>query len=242
MKKLISLIIFCTALFFACNNSTELNRIISRMPSVTDSKYTRDSLYLCYTVKEFIENDYEDYHYVYMFGKQNFKKINIYVDNIFYSQDTTKLIAFIILEIPVSIHENKNSLEDPNKEYCYDGLVLSSIKDSLNEYWDVYCLSIYRPMNYSSHEKVRYMLRNFFINEFKETNGHDFNCNLNEACFWTDTNSVWRKGDVIPDYYNFQINTNKYYYERDKHKEELSTFLVPRLDIEYPKELLEQYK
>jgi len=41
---------------------------------------------------------------------------------------------------------------------------------------------------------------------------------------------MWRKGDVIPGFYNFQINTNKYYYERDKDLKPLSDFLVPRLE------------
>ena len=68
-----------------------------------------------------------------------------------------------------------------------------------------------------------------------------FNCNLNEYCFWTDTNSIWRKGDIIPGYYNFQIKTNKYYYERDKDKKELTDFLVPVLDIKYPKKLKDLY-
>ena len=229
-------------LLFTCVDSKELDQSNESMSkTIKGATHRRDSAYLEHTVRQFINSDYEDFHYVYRYGKDK-ERVNIYISNIFYGPDTLKFLSFVILEIPVSVKVNKRSLEDPNKKYYYNGHPIVGIRDSVNDSWDVYCLSIYRPMNYSKYEKVRSMLTNFFFEEFKFKKGHGFTCNLDEPCFWTDENSLWRKGDIVPGYYNFQHTTNKYYYEREKDENDLSHFLVPKLDIEYPDSILNRFK
>jgi hypothetical protein len=221
-------------LILSCTNSSLEKYDDIRDKTVFESKvplneYKRDSSFLHFTVKRFIEHGYKDYQYVNRFGKENLNKVNISIDDIFYSPDGLKLIAFVILEIPVNIEKNKNSLENPNLSHFYNGHLLQAYRKKTDTLWDVYCSYVYRCQNYESIKKVRYKYRKFFFDEMKSKKGHDYNCNLNETCFWTSTNIMWRKGDVIPGFYNFQINTNRYYYERGKNDKPLSDFLIDRL-------------
>jgi len=69
------------------------------------------------------------------------------------------------------------------------------------------------------------------LKEFKERKGHGYNCNLQESCFWTETSTFWHKGNIIPNYYDFQVNTNLYYYKRDKEKYDLVWNILKNMKI-----------
>jgi len=146
------------------------------------------------------------------------------------------------MEIPSYTQDNSTSLENPNRKYYYNGNIVVAIRDSIEYKWCIYPISDFQPQNYASYEKVSYKLKKFMLKEFKERKGHGYNCNLQESCFWTETSTFWHKGNIIPNYYDFQVNTNLYYYKRDKEKYDLSYFLMPEIKIDYPLELLKQFK
>lgn len=233
INKLYNCIYFMSfILILSCSNTNlekydEIrNRTVSEY-NLIPTEYKKDSMFLHSTVRQYIENGYEEYQYVFRFGKKNRNKVKIHIDDMYYSPDRLKLLVFVVLEIPVYLEENKNSLENPNLSHYFNGHLLQAFRNNTDTVWDVYSSGVFGCHNYESIKKVRYNYREFFFDDIK---GPVYGCNLNESCFWTDTNVMWRKGDVIPGFYNFQINTNKYYYERDKDLKPLSDFLVPRLE------------
>ena len=71
--------------------------------------------------------------------------------------------------------------------------------------------------------------------------GDYYTCLLQDSCFWSEENVIWRKGDIIPNYYNFQVKSNEHYYKRDKDKKPLESFLYQLPVINYPDSILEMY-
>jgi len=70
-------------LLFSCDEFKEIdeiNQILANVPKISNkAEYSRDSLFISYTIKEYIKNNYVDYNYQLL--PQDQEKVNIYIDN-----------------------------------------------------------------------------------------------------------------------------------------------------------------
>ncbi len=247
MKKLLKIKIntlaFLVLLCFGCVSKEEAIRLkYIELEAINDSfkikMSYRDSLLFNYTTKELLKVGYDSFDYDSKVIKRGFI-VNNYTDNIFYSPDKLKCVSFEILETPTASQENKLSIPKDAKKNLYSAIAMIGYRKDTLSIWKIYPLGIYQPNGYTSYKEVRAMMQKEYFQELK---GDYYKCNLTDPCFWTEENVIWKKGNTIPEYYDFQVRTNKYYYERDKHDYDLDFFLNQLPKINYPDKILNLYK
>ncbi len=248
------LIIVCfSMLFSSCRrNERQKQKLQEMRESIPDvmgeAEKRRDSMLLAFTFNQFINKDYYELHYLHQYRKKGYQ-VNIYVDDIFYSPDSLKLFAFIIVEMPTAAEWNQNSLEDSTKQWYYASYDWIGFRENTNEIWKLYPFHKNRSNGYATYETVQFNLRDYYFDEIKDAIHFKTNCSLVDTCFWTEE-KIWKKAEFVEGYYDFQIAPGYYDYQI-KGKEEwfkkqwntrpLSEFLLPIPDVEYPEELLKKY-
>ena len=216
VKHLISIMLFtissCNSLY-SYKDFEKLENEIKSISKVVDKfTYHNDSMQIVNSIRWGFDNDSYFFNTYVRLGPQKSSEVNIYVDRIFYSLDSSQLFAFIVLEEPTKFAENPYALTKPNNRYSYDGaLVLSNKKE--NNKWILYASDIFRPSGYTYYEEIQFKFYTFFLNDMIKRKGNDYGCTINENCFWSESNGFWRYGEIIPGYYNFQINANKNYFK-----------------------------
>lgn len=219
MKKVVNLILLLMITATACSNHYTPKRLaklqmqIDAIPIIVDSAvYQNDSLQIVNSIRWGFNNDTHFFNFEVSLGSQKSKEINIYVDRIFYSSDSSQLFAIAIIETPTKFIENSDALENPENKYFYDGIIIiSNIKK--DDKWVLYPLNWYRPMGWTCYEQIKYMFYSFYLNEMLERKGHDYGCAISEECFWSDSNGFWRYGEIIPGYYNYEVRPHKDYFK-----------------------------
>jgi hypothetical protein len=178
--------------------------------NVKKQEYVRDSLYLGYTVLKFIDFQFANYSSL-------SKPVVVVVDSIFYSPDKLKLFAFCIVRD--TNNTNWGLINRPKNKYFYNGRNLIAYRSDINAVWDVHNFDQYTPVRWDTYKEVYNLFRFYYYNQFKDDMGSQwdstinnlvsvkFDYNLNEKAFW-DKSLVWRKGALIPGYYNFQLDGN----------------------------------
>jgi hypothetical protein len=227
---------------YGCRNTHyESEKVFEPVPikyASPNEMYRRDSIFVIQTVWEFINKEV----YVFDFAKKYnlpLHEIEINVDTILYSPDTLKMLAFIIKKMP------DMEAKHINDYYYYSGCDLKGFRNSTHEPWKIYPTFLCAPSGMPNYNRVRYDLRYFYFNVFKNTGtyvwdsgSHEpalayFNYNADERNFW-DSSVLWKKGARTPGDYLFQNKGNV------KPGDENAVWILPPLD--YPDSLLKLYK
>ena len=247
LKILLLLVVVCTS----CTSNEERLRLINEkadnMPRVvSEESRLRDKTYIEYTVREWINNGYKDYHYfINDYTPENRAKAKIHVADIFYSPDSLKIFSFIVTEEPINLSLNEWNKKVSKTDLCFDGGVVVGIRENPKEPWKMYCFSQILPVGFTNKEKVKLLLRIHFFEKFKsesfagfKENGEwgfcSFKYNLDEPEFWTGP--AFDKSCFMGEGYYFQIDD---FRSPEYIKGKRDT--VPFFKIDYPKELIEQF-
>lgn len=205
----------------SCNVNEFPQAVFEKMQQQIDSiprifsaeQYSKDSLQIVNSIRWGFDNDDIFFNTEVRLGTQKSREINIYVDRIFYSPDSSQLFAIAILEKPTKFAENPDAIEKPENKYYYGGITIISNKKQ-NEKWVLYPLSWYRPSGWTYYKEVQFKFYYFFLNEMLTKKYFDYyQCTIDQDCFWSERNGYWRYGEIIPGYYNFQVSTHRDYFE-----------------------------
>ena len=172
----------------------------------------------------------------------NHPSAKISIDTILYSPNKLKLFAFVIIRYPNDKYAIKKS---PNDTIIYDGRCLIAFRDSINRTWNVYEYDQYQPAAWLYYLQVQNLFRDYYFNEFKNAEMWTWNVktqefilekfiyNVNQKDFWKYS-SVWRKGNTIQGYYDFQITSGTKPNDKD--------FEIEMPTIDYPDSILKMFK
>lgn len=229
MLRLIFIASSLLLLLYCCSNNTKkrAEEPITLHPS-PNPVYQRDSFYIAHTVMEFMKKgvDIFDFHNQFNIPLD---KVVIHVDSIFYSPDSLKLFAFVIIKD----YESNSKIPDA---YYYTGEGFVGFREKAKQPWSIWLFNQYTPAGFKSYDKVRSYLRKYYLGSgrFKfdyatywdgihnDTLGMarrltvpnqdnrvniKFGYNLDDPLFW-DSSIVWKKGSRIPGYYAFQTIGN----------------------------------
>lgn len=229
-----------------------INEKAENMPNVVcEQTRHRDETFIEYTVRAWMDNDYEDYHYLYQdYKKKNRDKVKISVDAIYYSPDSLKLFSFIIIEQPIHLSSDEYIRKNTQFDPSYSGHVVVGVRDSAKLPWLLYNFSQYRVFDHSSPETIQLFLRNqFFVNfkyqkldcfdEYGKWGLYPFKYNLDEPEFWTGP--VFDKARYNGVGYYFQIYDFRSPEWIDAELDGVRE-IINALEIDYPKILLDQFK
>jgi hypothetical protein len=194
-------------------------------------KYNRDSIFIAYTVNQFVENKYRDFDVFYDMKTKVYvdtiihADTKVYVDTILYSPDTLKLFSLVI----ISLSKKENDIE---QEESFYGRAVVAYRKNINEIWQVYPVSEYK-VSWSNYNGARNVIRRCYFEELKETSTHrgEFKYPLGDIRFWDGL--YFKKGLDVDSLYFFQTEYNFRSKKYDK--------VVPYLNINYPKDLIEQF-
>ncbi len=212
-------ILFSCLKLFSCSGEElgEPGKTLSD-PHVPDTFIQRDVEFIQLTVRDFIRVDYPRYQFP---GYD--ERTEIFVDRIFYSPDSLRVFAFVILKC-----YNNNEVTQ-KQGYYFNGKALVGYRENPNEIWKIYPYRSYSASVFQKYETVQNFLTESYMHRLKSyVDGHHVKVgyNVGDPRFWKSP--IWEKGHRVPGYYNF----------------ELGTFLKPlrTLRTNYPPELLEQFK
>ncbi len=171
------------------------------------------------------------------------RKHTIYIDTIFYSPDSLKLLSIILFKGPYTIYDINC---DPPR-YMYSATALVGIREDKSQPWKIYPWTPKSCVGYSRYVDVQFIMRDYYFRVFKDRSiflARDgqwilekFIYNVNDAGFWTGI--LWQKDLKIPGYYTFQVEYGTYPLNEP---EGYKRAIVPYLPIKYPDYLLQQYK
>lgn len=247
--------ILATFIFASCGDQQQKHAYHAvKFPSPSET-YKRDSLFLAFTVREFIDKqvDIFDFYKKYKIPQD---EIGVDVDSIFYSPDSLKLFSFIIMSVPNYQHGK------PTITY-YDGEDMIGFRTSKKNPWTIYYFGQIRPSGIDNYNKVREIFRRYYLGggKFKDDYASywdgkrndtlqmaraitfpnednriniKFRYNIDDKYFW-DSSIVWKKGSRIPGFYSFQTKGNVAPGYRDD-----PIIAIPSLN--YPDSLLNLYK
>ena len=213
---------------------------------VSEESRLRDKTYIEYTVREWMNNDYEDFHYLFNdYTPENREKVRIHVKDIFYSPDSLKLISFVIIEEPVYLSMNEWNKKVAKTDVCFNGHILVGFRDISTKPWKLYFFPQFKVYDDPFIEKSQNTLIHYMFETIKsysfagfEENGEwgfcSFKYNLDEPEFWTGP--VFDKSCFKGEGYFFQIDD---FRSPEYIKGKRDT--VPFFKIDYPKELIEQF-
>jgi hypothetical protein len=232
----------------------QINEIADSMPQVVGEKsYKRDKSFVEYTVREWMNRDYRDYHYLFQdYTNKNRSKIEIDVSSIYYSPDSLKLLSFVIIKQPINLSHDEHIRKNKRFNPSFSGHVVVGVRDSSVMPWSLYNFTQFRVFDYSTSDTIRLFLRIHFFEKFKENQFYCFNekgewglysfkYNLNEPEFWTGP--VFDKERYKGLGYYFQIDdfsSPKYIHPNYGDKDGIRD-TVPILKIDYPNELIKQF-
>lgn len=219
MKKVFSFFVCSLLLFFSCNNlqnneerKVEYQRRIDAIPRIVDSAtYQKDSLQIINDVRWGLDNDdyfFNDFHRL---GPSKTKYVSIYTDRIFYSKDSSKIFAIVIMETPIAYLPNTEKYN--NTRYSYNGIfVVSSRK--VEDKWLLIPVDWYQLVEFSSYDDVKYRFYYFLLENMLKKEYFDFyQCTIEQDCFWSEQNGYWRMGEIIEGYYNYEVKSNRDYFK-----------------------------
>jgi|GEM_PF-5006580 len=225
--KLFAFFLLCQS----CQGTENFPKDPVRYPSISKA-YLRDSIYLAYTVRQFIDRDVQGYGSV---RKEDYLRVDI--DTILYSADRLKLFSFDITYL-----KDDNDKEQP---YCYFGQTLIGYRMDTQTAWTIYPGHTFAEfVGYANYNKVKNRLRLEFFHKFKDESRWYWNneqherqqfyykYNVNDLSFW-DSCYIWKKGVSIPELYIFQQKGNV------KPDGDDIIFTLPT--IRYPDSLLRSY-
>jgi len=226
----------------------------NKQTHVSDEEYTRDSLYLVHTAKEFIRNEIRLFtHYntsLKKYNDTNERKIyyDISINKIFYDSSKTKLYSYCVIGLTNKEHAKWS------KDYKeFDGRNLSAFRDSLNEPWRVYpddqiILSgaptldtLIEDLNYFYFTQLANQIENFVDKDGKYVD-QPAGINLNNPNYWTEY-PFWKKGSKgVDSLYGFQLKLDGV-MGKERMKKLDYYMLKPKIDlVSYPDSLLKMYE
>jgi hypothetical protein len=244
----ICFIILACSIVIGCSNQylKTINSLAEAMPRVvSDKEYKRDSLYLATTTSAYLQNGYWTYSaYLQDYPGAEMNKIKVYIDQIYYSPDKLKLIAFEIIKVPLLDTTIRRVIKQYKTNYSYDGGALVGYRENTNQPWTIYPYTHCLSSGLATYNHCQNALRECYFVNLKDDQTYvldsignwkfiRFQYNLNEPAFWKGI--VWQKGLRIPGYYNFQLKGN---YKPGEEKMGVLPYLKPN----YPDSLLLQYK
>lgn len=228
-------------------NNFSMNRIDCKYTTTeTDSipnnshteLYVRDSLFIDYTIRQYINLEFDIFSY-YKQWDIPLNKVSLYIDTIIYSPDSLKFISFLIQKQPDIEHNNTDY-------YFYSGSDMIAYRNSVNDLWNIYYFGEIRPSAYRYYQGVRKVFYDFYFGngDFKDETRYywdektkdrisiPFGYNLDNPLFW-DSSIVWKRGSRINGYYSFQTKGNVTPKSIDP------IIILPR--IKYPEYILKSF-
>jgi hypothetical protein len=253
MKNLICFFIFLH-LFGCSQTDVSKEASVTTVYSKPTPHYKRDSLYVAETIWQYIDKEVDIFD-SYKSHKIDISLVKVYVDSVFYSPDSLKLFAFVIIKVP----DNESVELD---DFYYSGSDMIGYRDSTNSPWQVYYFGHYRPAGYDTYKKVSNLFRWYYLKDGKFKSSIDvywdgrrndtlgmareitfpkqnnrvsikFGYNIDDPLFWSKS-IIWKKGNRIPGYYSFETNGSTVPGSNNPIKN------IPKLD--YPDSLLNLYK
>lgn len=207
-------------IIFFCSCNSKNKNLETTNTHISEKEYHRDSLYLDYTVNQFIEHKYRGYDF---YDSANSK---VYIDTILYSPDKLKLFSLLIIE--------KRKIEQGKP---FHGMAVIAYREDTSDIWKVYPVTKY-GVSWSDFQGARNVLRRCYFEEIKGDNdnqGNEFKHNLGDSNFWSDL--YFKKGYDIDSLYYFQTELNKETSTLKRKKDGI----IPYLEIDYPQEIIELY-
>ena len=212
------IILLVITMAYSCHSLN--NKAVNKEVKISNKEYNRDSIFIEYTINQFIENKYRGYDF---YDSANSK---IYIDTILYSPDKLKLFSLVIIE--------KRKIEQGKP---FHGMAVIAYREDTSNIWKVYPVTKY-GVSWSDFQGARNVLRRCYFEEIKGTKDNqrnEFKHNLGDSNFWDDL--YFKKGYDIDSLYYFQTELNKETPTLKRKKDGI----IPYLEIDYPQEIIELY-
>lgn len=196
-------------------------------------QYKKDSFFLTYTVYRWIDSSYGWFgHYNRRNAANGFYKVHI--GDIFYDSAKLKLTAFIFVEYSTDYIDTLYEKVNDMNAHLFDSHTAMGYRDSINMPWKLFEFGeIFMGIRGGSLKSAENFHASIFLNrkemEQRTSVKYYLPC---EKEFWTSP-PLWKKGERIPDYYNFETYMNATPKKKD---------LRPVCNINYPDSLLNMYK
>lgn len=209
--NLLTVLAIVTSLVIGCSSLTRKND--KEPPYISTSQKSKDSLFILEVIKKSIKAEFE-YFDNFKFFKIPMKKVSFWVDEIYYSPDSLKLIATVINREP-----NNQDTKSQNRDssYYYDGFAFIGYRKTVDSPLVTYLFNYYTLHGWESYIQVKRLHKDqleenlkdlgvFVWNDsLKNWEGVKFNYNIKDTLFWSNS-VVWKKGVIIPDhYYTFEV-------------------------------------
>src|SRR5690349_716680 len=118
------------SIFFACANSTgqNENNQNEKIEYISTPQKTKDSLSFLQVIQECINKEF-DYFDNFKYFKIPLRKVTFWIDDIYYSPDSLKMIAAVINREP-----NNEDMKSQNKDssYYYDGFAFIGYRKTID--------------------------------------------------------------------------------------------------------------
>ncbi len=205
--------------------------------------YTADSLLIVYTIMEMREKG--GFLLSNPFDEGLLDQFTTFVDTIFYSPDTLKLISLIVERAPCNIGAGYPFQERKENCFYFNGFAFIGYRESPKTQWNLYVHDQCRASSFGDYKTVINLLREYFLDNILICRGvsvpdrkgnyvyRTYNYNIDEFGFWDSI--VWQKGVRDPGLYLFQFKfQSKEYMKGD-------TTAIPYFPISYPDSLIKHY-
>jgi hypothetical protein len=211
-------------------------------------QYKKDSLFLAFTVYKWVDSSYGWFgHYNRRNAASGFYKVH--VGDIFYDSAKLKLTAFVFVEYSTDYIDTLYEKVKDMNAHLFDSHTAMGYRDSINKPWKLFELGeIFMGIRSENLKSAENFHASTFLNkkamESRQIALYDEKTGLNtryesikyylpcEAKFWTEL-PLWKKGNRIPGYYDFETAMNATPLNKD---------LRPVCKINYPDSLLNLYK
>lgn len=196
-------------------------------------QYKKDSLFLNYTVYRWIDSSYGWFgHYNSRNASNGFYKVHI--GDIFYDSAKLKITAFVFVEYTTDYIDTLYEKVKDMNAHLFDSHTAMGYRDSINKPWRLFELGeIFMGIRGGSLKSAGDYHASIFLNriemEKRTATKYYLPC---EEQFWTSP-PLWKIGDRVPGYYNFETYMNATPLNKD---------LRPVFKIDYPDSILNLYK
>lgn len=232
------LMLFVFILFFSCNTKEVIENKdfnYNSFATIDDDKIIR------FTIREYMHTyqvgSFQSFYLNY--DSIEINKFDIKVDRLYYSNDSLKFLALIIIQFTSDI--NPKDKFSPKGEYL-SGDIIVGFRNSVTENWTIYPFKRKAWVGYEDAISLRQAFNNYMFVQFRKVT---FRC-LNEQNIWEtkefkynlDEEEFWRgplfDKELFGGVYYFQIND----FNQLKEHRRGANFLIRLPEIQYPDTLL----
>ncbi len=208
----------------------------------------RDSLFMVYTINQYILKKFSVYGSYNHYGINN---VDIQIGRIFYDSNKSKIVCWVIVKV-------KNNKSDCHIPISYSGTGLIGFKDSITHLWKLFPFLNKQAICFNTSTEVLNELAQYYFGKMKHTERYkivqnssnkgkyeykEYGYNLQDNGFWTKC-WLWQK-DTVGTYNLYPFEVNFYgsgYYADTTYVCNKCAYPFEVPTIVYPDFILKMYK